>query len=155
MPALFNHLVGDREQRRWNFQSKRLRSLEIYDEFKFRGLNDRQIGGFFALQNPAHVDARPLISCLKPVSITDQAAVLCKLTKWINRGNCQMSRQCDDLVAPTEMVAPGTYDECSGLLQMAGECRIDIACGADAKDDELQPESACSLLNLSYVQGGG
>jgi hypothetical protein len=34
--ALFDHLVGEGEQRRWRFKAKRFRGLEIDDEFVLR-----------------------------------------------------------------------------------------------------------------------
>ena len=55
---LFNHLVGGRKQLRVEFKAERLGRLQIDHEFKFAGLNDRQIGRLLALENPAGIIAR-------------------------------------------------------------------------------------------------
>jgi hypothetical protein len=44
--SLFDHLVSGSEQRRWNSEAERLRSLEIDDQLEFGWLLDRQEPGF-------------------------------------------------------------------------------------------------------------
>jgi hypothetical protein len=43
--ALPNHVVSLEEERRWYRQTKSVGGLEIDDEFKFRGLLHREVGG--------------------------------------------------------------------------------------------------------------
>ena len=50
---LFDHLVGERKQLRWNFESERLGGLEVGDEFEFGGPDDRQVGVVRNPNNPA------------------------------------------------------------------------------------------------------
>jgi len=52
---LFDHLVGERKQLRWNFESERLGGLEVGDEFEFGRLHHRQIGGLGALEEAAGI----------------------------------------------------------------------------------------------------
>src|SRR5881227_3623207 len=52
-----DHLVGASEQRQWDGDAQRTGSLEIDEQFDFRGLLDRQVGRLLALENPAGVDA--------------------------------------------------------------------------------------------------
>ena len=54
---LFNHFVGRGEQRRWQFEAKRLRGLEIDDKFKCCGPLDRQIRRLDPLEHLPDVDA--------------------------------------------------------------------------------------------------
>ena len=47
--SLFDHLVSGSEQRRWNIEAERLRSLEIDDQLEFGWLLDRQVARFRSL----------------------------------------------------------------------------------------------------------
>src|SRR5258708_38566079 len=55
--SLFDHLVGQREQRRRDGQAERLRGLEIYDQLEFARLYHGQFRGLFASQNATDIDA--------------------------------------------------------------------------------------------------
>src|SRR5215831_6859989 len=54
---LFDHLVGAHEECRGYGEAKRLRSLEVENQFGFRRLHDRQLLRPFSLENPAGIDA--------------------------------------------------------------------------------------------------
>ena len=41
--ALFDHLVSQREERRWNCETERPRGLEVDDQLEARWLLDRQV----------------------------------------------------------------------------------------------------------------
>ena len=56
---LFDHLVGAARQGQWNGYAERLGGLKIYDQFDFGNVLDRQVGGLFALEDTAGVDASP------------------------------------------------------------------------------------------------
>jgi hypothetical protein len=45
----FDHLVGEGEQCRWNFQAERLSRSEVDHKLEFGWLLDRQIAGLGAL----------------------------------------------------------------------------------------------------------
>ena len=51
MTCSFDHLVGTGEERGRDRKAEFAGSFEIDHKLKFRGLLDRQIGGFCALQN--------------------------------------------------------------------------------------------------------
>jgi hypothetical protein len=54
---LFNHLVGESEQRDRKGETKHLGCFEIDYEFDFRGLLDRQVCRLLALENTAGIYA--------------------------------------------------------------------------------------------------
>jgi hypothetical protein len=64
-PCLFDHLVGAAEQRGWHGEAKRLGRFEIDNEFDFRRLLHREVGGPLAVEYP-HADTpygRELCAC--------------------------------------------------------------------------------------------
>ena len=56
-PRLFNHLVGTDEQYFRERQTERLGGLGVDDKLNLHGSLHRQIGGLFALEDAAGVDA--------------------------------------------------------------------------------------------------
>jgi len=58
----FDHFVGLGKQRRGDGKPERFGCLEIDHQFEFRRLYDRQVGGLFALENSAGVDAGLAVS---------------------------------------------------------------------------------------------
>ena len=48
---LFDHLVGEREQRARNFETKRLNGLEIDGKLKLSRLQNRQFGRLHAFED--------------------------------------------------------------------------------------------------------
>jgi hypothetical protein len=55
----FDHLVGEREQRRRNFEAERPGRLHVDDKLEFGRLQDREVGGLRALEDLTGVDADP------------------------------------------------------------------------------------------------
>src|SRR5262245_18926991 len=81
----FNHLVGSREQRRWDFHAECLCGGEIDDQLEFGAEFDRQVAGLFAFENPADVGPGAAISVRLTRSVADQAANLGVLALVIHR----------------------------------------------------------------------
>ena len=55
-------------------EAERLGGLEIDDQFDFRGLLDRQVGGLLAFENAPGVDTDLTVRIRKTASIAHQAA---------------------------------------------------------------------------------
>src|SRR5215469_13483488 len=52
---LLDHLVGEREQRRWDFEAERLGGRQIDDEIELGRLLDRDVPGLRPVQNLVNV----------------------------------------------------------------------------------------------------
>src|SRR5437660_4524903 len=69
-PPLFDHLVGDIEQRRWHGEAKHSGGLGIDDQLKLGRLCDRQVCGLGPLEDAAAINAdlTPRIREIAPVT---------------------------------------------------------------------------------------
>jgi hypothetical protein len=70
----FDHLVGTADQRKRDDEAERLGGLEVDDQFHLGGLLDRQIGGFFALENTAGICASLSICTQGAARVAHQTA---------------------------------------------------------------------------------
>ena len=52
---LFDHLVGERKQRRRHFEAERLSGLEVNDELEFGGLHDWKVARLLALEDATDI----------------------------------------------------------------------------------------------------
>src|SRR5262249_47072055 len=82
-----DHLVGNREQRRRDFEAERLSRFAVKDEFELVHLLDRQLSGFDALKNATHVNATFVIAIPKHRSVAHQAADFDVLANFIEGGD--------------------------------------------------------------------
>jgi len=71
--ASFDHLVGQREQERRNFEAQRLGAFEVDEELELRWPHDRQAGRICAIENETRVDSSLSISVDDIGAIAHQA----------------------------------------------------------------------------------
>ena len=90
---LFNHLVRERNQPRWNGESERFGGLKIDHEFVFGRLKDRQIGRLRAFEDLSDVSARVSVGIRDTGSIADKTAIDRIFTKLINGGQFVLCRE--------------------------------------------------------------
>src|SRR6266850_4703780 len=57
LPALFNHLVGAAEQRKWDVEPERLGALQIKEQLDFCGQLHRQVARLFSLEDAPDIVA--------------------------------------------------------------------------------------------------
>jgi hypothetical protein len=72
----FDHLVGEREQRRRDGDAERLGRLAIEHKLDFGGPHDRQIARFLAIENPPGVYADLAVGIGNAGPVAHQAAKL-------------------------------------------------------------------------------
>src|SRR5215472_8001912 len=79
-----DHLVGEREQIVGDFDAERSGCLEVDHELEFDRLQDRQVGGPCALENPRGVDAILAIGVDDIYAVAQQPARHGKFSKLID-----------------------------------------------------------------------
>jgi hypothetical protein len=94
---LLDQLVGGGGQSERHVEAKRLGSLEVDDQLEIRHLLDRQVARFFALKNPANVDANQAIPIRDADIIAHQATGHGGLAPCENGGKRVAGGQCEDL----------------------------------------------------------
>ena len=82
---LFDH-VGARLHCCRHVEAERLGRLQIDVELDFAGLLNRQVGGFFALENPAGIIARQAVCLSKVRSVAQQTSGHGKVAALVDRG---------------------------------------------------------------------
>src|SRR6266700_1470603 len=83
----FDHLVGAREQTRWNGNTNGPCCLKIDDQFELGRLHDRQVAGLFTFQHAAGVDTSLPISIWQTCPIAHQTASIDVGFERVNGGN--------------------------------------------------------------------
>src|SRR5262245_44459851 len=94
-----NHLVGAGEQDGGHREPERLRCLEVDDQMVFGRPHHRKVSGFFAVQNPADVDADLIMHIENTASVAHQGAGPRVLAPIVHCRNRIMHRQRGDVFA--------------------------------------------------------
>src|SRR5689334_22240663 len=144
----FDHLVGEREQRRRNVDVERLSRLEVDDEFELACLHDRQIRWLFALEYAAKINS-DLMIFVERRSIAHQAAGFRIVAIGKNCGYSITRGQCQQLRTTISEKRVRPNHKCvNPLLHEARESHTDLAIGPRGEDVDLPPNSQTRLLRL-------
>src|SRR5262249_20570340 len=138
--SLFDHLVGEREQRRRNVDAERLRRLQVDDEVEFARLHDRQFRRLFALEDTASIGA-DFAKVLEAPSVTHHPACVGKVAKGKNRRERVARRERQELATAAEEKRVGpNYERIGPLLHNARKGHVDLVTGAGGKNVDLPPD---------------
>src|SRR5262249_10353481 len=96
---LLNHLVGDSEQCRRHANRKRLRSLKVEHQFKFRGWVNWYVGGLLALEDTTGEVTDYVICLRKRRPVAHEPANSRELAAVIEGGHSVPRGQRNDLFA--------------------------------------------------------
>ena len=126
--ALFDHLIRSYLQSLWDCKPKCFGGFEIYNEFELGRLQYRQIGRFFALENPAGIDTGLPPSMRKVRCVAHKTADCHGRAPGVNRWHGMSGRQRDDLIGIGKKRNSAAYHErVSPLLNNVREGRLELA----------------------------
>jgi hypothetical protein len=97
--ALFDHLVGASQYRRWQGETKRLSSLEIDYEFVFLRRLHRKFGRFLALQDAIDVSCCGSKGFFHAGTIGNQATSGDEVTERIDGGQPMLGKKSSNLLS--------------------------------------------------------
>ena len=130
-------------------------SLEVDDQVELHQLLDWQVARFFALKNPANVDANQAIPICNADIIAHQATGHGSLAPRETGGQRVAGGQCEDLFVSAEEERVGSdYERTSTQLNHRCKDAIEVALGAGMQEIELQSKLASRCLKVSRLDLG-
>ena len=133
--SLFDHLVGAGEQRRRHCEAERFGRLEVYDQFNFCGLLDRQISWLLTLEDAARVNAGMTIRVPNTACIAHESTGRGKLAIVVDRRHRTVEGQRGELFSPRIEEYVGTdYDPVCSQSVQGRESAIDFVLVARMQD---------------------
>src|SRR5262249_35166442 len=125
--SLLDHLVGAREQGRWQRNPQRLGGPQIDGQCKLGRLHHRQIDGLGPFEDSPAIDRGLRLGFPNIDAVADEAAGLDELAQFVDRGNPVAGSQRDELTAPCDEDPVGQEHEPAGtFLHDARPGRVDL-----------------------------
>ena len=152
--SLFDHIIGERQQVRWNIETKRPRGLKVDCDFEFYRRLCRQIGRAGSLQNAIDVGSRALEYVDRISPVRHQAAFLNVLPVGVGRGNAVLPGRPDDRAAMNNHVRIGGNEERAARLP--SELRdnfVDFLRTTYLRRGQLQRQGSCNRLERLQMDG--
>ena len=126
--ASLDHLVGDGEHSWRHLDAERSGRMKVDDELEFGRLQHWQVGGLYALEDAAGIDADLTKRVREVGSVAHQPAGCDKIAIPINRRNPVARRQNGKLHAAVPEEGVGSDEESIGALaRKSGKSSIDLA----------------------------
>src|SRR5262245_49984222 len=137
----FDHLVGESEQRRRDFQAERLGGLEIDNQFEAGGLLDGQIRRLRTLEDFVHVRSRPSVHLSEVRSIRDEATGFCKVSQSIHHWHTTAVREPRYFGSVAERQVVFQHYKCPGVFLRGRPKRsLEFAWASHPKRSKLQSQ---------------
>jgi len=143
--SLFDHLVGEQQERFGDREAERLGSLEIDPQFEFRRLDHRQIGRLFPAQDTGDIDASLPVQLAGVRAIADEAAPRREGGVRHHRGQPVLPGQGDNLLLPPSVVEQRIdmdQQRIGMLLHGPIKCLLYLRFGAGIHDDDVDADAA-------------
>ena len=136
----FDHLICPKQYVGRNREADLLRCFEIYDEFKLRGLLDRQIGRLGTFEDLAYVGRRAPIQIRQLGRVRHQTAIFHVFPPRVHSGQSVICREREDLFSIRGKYRAGIDGESMGTsLDYRLECPFQIISAPHLYGLNLQP----------------
>ena len=154
--ALFDDLVGGREQGRQDTEAERLGSLEIEHKFKLRRLHHRHVRGVRTFENLADVQTGLTIHPADAWPVTQQSTGDCELTHEIYGGQGVPLGEGDNLFAAIKKDRICRNEKRVGLgFEKFFERDVDLVCVAGLQRDGFKTQLPCAVLRVRLLSARG
>jgi hypothetical protein len=153
--ASFNNMIGAAELGERKGDAERLRGFEVDDQLDLGDLLHRQVGGFFALENAAGVDANAAMGIEIVGSVAHKTAHINELAVCIDGRHGVASRQRDQPLTLGQKEILAADHECARpLADKRREGRVNLTGTTCIEHEDARSKRTCrSLHGLSFGLG--
>src|SRR5262249_3385584 len=149
--ALFDHLVGKREQVRRPRETERFHGLDIDHQFELGWLHHWQIRRLLPFEDAASVTAELMICLGKVSTVTHQTARRGELAEFVYRGNRILCGERYERFAVRVEERIGCNEKrTSRLSGKRGKSCAELVCSGDFHNIDLQLQSTRRRLDFAY-----